>query len=77
MSSGRWKQGSWPPGLAVISEQDVLGDRLIGKPRRKRKAENFLREVDTLSPGDLVVHVEHGVGPLSGARDDHGAWRAA
>jgi transcription-repair coupling factor (superfamily II helicase) len=54
------------PGLAVISEQDVLGDRMVGKPRRRRKAENFLREVDTLSPGDLVVHVEHGVGRYLG-----------
>ncbi|MEF3047689.1 transcription-repair coupling factor [Pseudotabrizicola sp. L79] len=54
------------PGLCVISEQDVLGDRLVGKPRRKRKAENFLKEVDTLTPGDLVVHVEHGVGRYLG-----------
>jgi transcription-repair coupling factor (superfamily II helicase) len=54
------------PGLAVISEQDVLGERLVGKPRKKRKAENFLREVDTLTPGDLVVHVEHGVGRYLG-----------
>jgi transcription-repair coupling factor (superfamily II helicase) len=54
------------PDLAVISEQDVLGERLVGKPRRKRKADNFLREVDTLSPGDLVVHVEHGVGRYLG-----------
>jgi transcription-repair coupling factor (superfamily II helicase) len=53
-------------GLAVISEQDVLGDRLVAKPRRKRKADNFLREVDTLSVGDLVVHVEHGVGRYLG-----------
>ncbi len=50
----------------MISEQDVLGDRLISKPRRKRKAENFLSEVDTLTPGDLVVHVEHGVGRYKG-----------
>jgi transcription-repair coupling factor (superfamily II helicase) len=53
-------------GLTVISEQDVLGDRMVGKPRRKRKADNFLREVDTLTPGDLVVHVEHGVGRYLG-----------
>ena len=54
------------PGLAVISEQDVLGDRLVAKPKKRRKAENFLREVDTLTPGDLVVHVEHGVGRYLG-----------
>jgi transcription-repair coupling factor (superfamily II helicase) len=54
------------PGLVVISEQDVLGDRMVGKPRRKRKAENFLRDAESLSPGDLVVHVEHGVGRYLG-----------
>ncbi len=58
--------GFTAPGLAVISEQDVLGDRLVAKPRKKRKADNFLREVDTLSAGDLVVHVEHGVGRYLG-----------
>ena len=58
--------GFTAPGLAVISEQDVLGDRLVGKPRKKRRAENFLREAESLSPGDLVVHVEHGVGRYLG-----------
>jgi transcription-repair coupling factor (superfamily II helicase) len=58
--------GFTAPGLAVISEQDVLGDRLIAKPRKKRKAENFLRDAESLSVGDLVVHVEHGVGRYLG-----------
>jgi transcription-repair coupling factor (superfamily II helicase) len=35
-------QGFTAPGIAVVSEQDVLGDRLISKPRKKRKAENFV-----------------------------------
>ncbi|MGQ0610415.1 MAG: transcription-repair coupling factor [Paracoccaceae bacterium] len=54
------------PGLTVISEQDVLGERMTAKPRKRRKAENFLRDADTLTPGDLVVHVEHGVGRYLG-----------
>ncbi|TYB81630.1 transcription-repair coupling factor [Maritimibacter fusiformis] len=53
-------------GLTVISEQDVLGDRLIRAPRRKRRAENFLTETQSLSAGDLVVHVDHGVGRYTG-----------
>jgi transcription-repair coupling factor (superfamily II helicase) len=53
-------------GLTVISEQDVLGDRLIRAPRKKRRAENFLTEAQALSPGDLVVHVDHGVGRYMG-----------
>ena len=54
------------PGLTVISEQDVLGDRLIRQTKRKRRAENFLSEANSLSPGDMVVHVDHGVGRFKG-----------
>mgnify|MGYP000377381964 CR=1 FL=1 len=53
-------------GLTVISEQDVLGDRLIRSPKRKRRAENFLTETQSLSPGDLIVHVDHGIGRYMG-----------
>ena len=53
-------------GLTVISEQDVLGDRLIRAPKRKRRAENFLTEAQSLGQGDLVVHVDHGVGRYIG-----------
>ncbi|SFC97552.1 transcription-repair coupling factor [Salipiger profundus] len=52
--------------ITVISEQDVLGDRLIRAPKKKRKAENFLTEAQSLSPGDLVVHVDHGIGRYHG-----------
>ncbi|GAA0289637.1 transcription-repair coupling factor [Rhodovulum strictum] len=54
------------PGLTVVSEQDVLGERLIRAPKKRRKAENFLTEAQALSPGDLVVHVEHGLGRYKG-----------
>ncbi|WP_159966339.1 transcription-repair coupling factor [Profundibacterium mesophilum] len=52
--------------LTVISEQDVLGDRLIRRAPKKRRAENFLSEAQSLSAGDLVVHVDHGVGRYTG-----------
>ncbi|MCF2870618.1 transcription-repair coupling factor [Octadecabacter sp. G9-8] len=53
-------------GLTVVSEQDVLGDRLIRQTKRKKRAENFLTETQSLTPGDLVVHVDHGVGRYLG-----------
>ncbi len=53
-------------GLTVVSEQDILGDRLIRGARKRRRAENFLTEANSLSAGDLVVHVEHGIGRFSG-----------
>ncbi|RBI72257.1 transcription-repair coupling factor [Roseovarius sp. TE539] len=52
--------------LTVITEQDILGDRLIRAPRQRRRAENFLTETQSLSPGDLVVHVDHGIGRYHG-----------
>lgn len=53
-------------GLTVISEQDVLGDRLVRAPKKRKRAENFLTETQSLTPGDLVVHVDHGVGRFTG-----------
>ncbi|WP_298352695.1 transcription-repair coupling factor [Rhodoblastus sp.] len=54
--------------LAVIGEQDILGDRLAPQRRRRRRPENFLAEVSALSAGDLVVHVDHGIGRFIGLR---------
>jgi len=60
------EHGFTAPGLTVIAEQDILGDRLIRGAKRKRRAENFLSEVQSLSSGDLVVHVDHGIGRYHG-----------
>jgi len=54
--------------LALITEQDILGDRLVARPRRRARAENFITEISTLSQGDLVVHVDHGIGRFEGLR---------
>jgi transcription-repair coupling factor (superfamily II helicase) len=53
--------------LAVISETDILGDRLA-RPRRRRRASNFLAESSSLTPGDLVVHIDHGIGRYDGLK---------
>ena len=60
-----FEQGIETEDLAIISEQDVLGDRLVRR-RRSRRAEDFITEQSQLSSGDLVVHVEHGIGRYMG-----------
>ncbi|MBT8154403.1 transcription-repair coupling factor [Epibacterium ulvae] len=60
------EHGFETPEMTVISEQDVLGDRLIRAPKKRRKAENFLTETQSLTPGNLVVHVDHGIGRYMG-----------
>lgn len=52
--------------LAVLSEQDILGDRLTRRATRKKKSNNFLTEVSSLNEGDLVVHTDHGIGRFVG-----------
>ncbi|MCR6734266.1 MAG: transcription-repair coupling factor [Afipia sp.] len=51
---------------ALITEQDILGDRLVRPRKASRKLENFISEVTSLATGDLVVHVEHGIGRFVG-----------
>ncbi|HEX8382390.1 MAG TPA: transcription-repair coupling factor [Sphingomonas sp.] len=58
--------GFTAPGVALLTEQDMLGDRLIHRTKRKKSADAFLAELATLSPGDLVVHTEHGIGRYLG-----------
>jgi len=53
--------------LAVIGEQDILGDRLV-RPHQKRRAADFISEATSLAEGDLVVHIDHGIGRFNGLR---------
>ena len=54
------------PEVALISEQDMLGDRLVRRQKRRKSADAFLAELAALTPGDLVVHTEHGIGRYEG-----------
>lgn len=48
--------------LAVLTEQDMMGDRLTRVGRKKKKSDAFLFEISQLHEGDYVVHQEHGIG---------------
>lgn len=58
--------GFTTPQVALLTEQDMLGDRLVRRTKRRKSADAFLAELAMLSPGDLVVHVEHGIGRYEG-----------
>jgi transcription-repair coupling factor (superfamily II helicase) len=60
------EHGYTGPSVAVLTEQDMLGDRLIRRQKRRKSADAFLAELATLSPGDLVVHADHGIGRYEG-----------
>jgi transcription-repair coupling factor (superfamily II helicase) len=58
--------GFTTPDVALLTEQDMLGDRLVRRAKRKKSADAFLAELAMLTPGDLVVHVDHGIGRYEG-----------
>ena len=49
--------------IAIISEQDVLGERLI---RRRSKRKRIFFDIGDLAQGDYVVHVDHGIARFEG-----------
>ena len=58
--------GFTAPDVAVLTEQDMLGDRLVRRRKKRKGAAAFLSELAALTPGDLVVHAEHGIGRYEG-----------
>jgi len=54
--------------LAVVAEQDILGDRLVRRSKRRKKASDFIAEAASLSAGDIVVHADHGIGRFIGLK---------
>jgi transcription-repair coupling factor (superfamily II helicase) len=52
--------------FALISEQDLLGERISRPPRRRKRADQFIAEATEIAEGDLVVHQEYGIGRYDG-----------
>jgi transcription-repair coupling factor (superfamily II helicase) len=52
----------------VVAEQDILGDRLVRRSKKRKRAADFIAEVASLSAGDIVVHTDHGIGRFIGLR---------
>ena len=63
--------------FVVVAEQDILGDRLVRRAKKRKKASDFIAEAAALSAGDIVVHADHGIGRFVGLEDHRGRRRAA
>ncbi|CCN83710.1 transcription-repair coupling factor [Vibrio nigripulchritudo SFn27] len=58
-----------PSQIALICESDLLGDRVIQRRKKDRKAVNsdtVIRHLAELKPGQPVVHLDHGIGRYTG-----------
>ncbi len=50
----------------ILTEQDILGERIIRTQKRRKKSDAFMSEASSYSEGELVVHKEHGIGRFDG-----------
>ena len=54
------------PTYLFIAEQDLLGKRASRRMSSRRKLTHLMKELSSLTPGELVVHSEHGLGRFEG-----------
>lgn len=60
------ERGFTDRGIAIVSEQDLLGERISRPPRKRKRADQFIAEATEIAQGDLVVHQDHGIGRYDG-----------
>ncbi|MGN1091518.1 MAG: transcription-repair coupling factor, partial [Alphaproteobacteria bacterium] len=60
------EKGFQTPDFTIITEEDILGDKVLRPTRHKKAKENFIEDISSLSIGDLVVHTTHGIGRYEG-----------
>ncbi len=61
----------WSEGVAYVTEEEIFGSRVRqrrSKRQTRRQQQRFLEDLRELSPGDFVVHADHGVGKYLGLK---------
>jgi transcription-repair coupling factor (superfamily II helicase) len=65
LSKGFWLEGA---GLQLYAETDVFEEERRAPEQRRNLARTFLSDLRDLKVGDLVVHVDHGIGEFVGLK---------
>ena len=60
------EQGFETDNALILSEQDILGERITRAKPKKKKSDVFIAESANFAEGELVVHKEHGIGRFEG-----------
>jgi len=63
---GELSSGLFLPGLLVLTEKEIFGERPAFRPIKKSKVSGLAISLDDLSAGDYIVHREHGIGKFAG-----------
>ncbi len=64
--TGSLSSGLYVPGILILTEKELFGERPAYRAIRKSKVSGLLTSLDDLRPGDFIVHTEHGIGKFIG-----------
>jgi transcription-repair coupling factor (superfamily II helicase) len=70
ITKGKLSSGFFLPGLLVLTEREIFGERPFYRPLKKSKVSHLLASMDDITPGDLVVHRDHGIGRFIGVQKE-------
>lgn len=62
ITQGKLSSGFFMPGFLILTEREIFGERPPYRPLKQSKVSKLLASMDDISPGDLVVHPDHGIG---------------
>lgn len=54
------------PDFYLLTEQDIFGERITRRQKKKRSAEQLLSDLGEWSLNEYVVHMAHGIGQYTG-----------
>ncbi len=66
ISVGELSSGLFIPGLLILTEREIFGERIGYRPLKKSRVSKLLASLDDLRPNDYVVHRDHGIGIFRG-----------
>lgn len=62
ITEGSLSSGLFIDGLLILTEREIFGGRPHYRPMKRSKVSGLLTTLNDISPGDYVVHSEHGIG---------------
>lgn len=60
------EHGFYGNDLCLIAEADIWGEKITRRKQKKASSQDFIADISSLSVGELVVHIEHGLGRFQG-----------
>lgn len=66
LTIGELSSGFFLPGLLVLTEKEIFGERPAFRSIKKSKVSELLISLDDLAVGDFIVHKDHGIGKFAG-----------